>query len=67
MPRDYRGDLVRAIVSFELRAARADGKLKLGQNRGADDRRGVIERLEREGDDAGRALATMMRATLPSS
>jgi len=67
VPSDYSGSLARAIVAFELRAARVEGKLKLGQNRSADDRRGVIERLEREGGDAGRALATMMRATLPSS
>jgi transcriptional regulator len=66
VPGDYRGNLARAIVAFELRAERVEGKLKLGQNRSADDRRGVIERLERDGGDAGRALAAMMRASLSS-
>jgi transcriptional regulator len=67
VPEDWRHNLARAIVAFELSAERVDGKLKLGQNRSADDRRGVAERLEREGGDAGRALAEMMRATLPPS
>jgi transcriptional regulator len=65
VPAESLANLARAIVPFELRAERVEGKLKLGQNRSADDRRGVIERLERGGGDPGRALAAMMRATLP--
>jgi transcriptional regulator len=67
VPEDWRRNLAHAIVAFELRAERVDGKLKLGQNRSAEDRRGAAERLERDGGDGGRALAAMMRATLPSS
>jgi transcriptional regulator len=63
VPGDWRRDLARAIVAFELRADRFEGKLKLGQNRSAEDRQGAIDRLAAGGDDA-RALADLMRATL---
>jgi transcriptional regulator len=67
VPEDFRRHLARAIVAFELRAQHVEGKLKLGQNRSAEDRRGVIAALERDGGDAGRELARMMGATLTSS
>lgn len=56
--------LSRAIVAFELRAERIEGKLKLGQNRSAADREGAITQLEATGDDVARALAAMMRTTM---
>jgi transcriptional regulator len=64
VPEEFRRNLARAIVAFELPAERVEGKLKLGQNRSTDDRRGVVERLEADGTDTSRALAEMMRATL---
>jgi transcriptional regulator len=64
VPVDLRQDLLRAIVGFELLGDRIEGKLKLGQNRSADDRRAVVSHLEAEGDDVARALAAMMRSTL---
>ncbi len=67
VPENLRRHLLGAIVAFELRADRVEGKLKLGQNRSADDRRGVIARLEADGTDDARALARLMGATLPSS
>ncbi len=62
VPDDLKHNLIAAIVSFELRAATIEGKLKLGQNRSAADRAGVVAALEATGGDAGRALAEMMRA-----
>jgi transcriptional regulator len=62
VPDDLRHELVAAIVSFELRAETVEGKLKLGQNRSAADRAGVVAALEASGGDLARALAEMMRA-----
>jgi transcriptional regulator len=64
LPADEAQRLSRAIVGFELRAERIEGKLKLGQNRSAADREGAIAQLEAAGDDVARHLAAMMRSTL---
>jgi transcriptional regulator len=67
VPEDLRHNLARAIVGFELRAERVEGKLKLGQNRSAEDRLGAAAGLERQGSDDARAIAAMMHATLGAS
>jgi transcriptional regulator len=67
VPDDFRRDLALGVVSFELRAERVEGKLKLGQNRSAADREGVIAHLEADGAEAARAVAALMRATLDPS
>jgi transcriptional regulator len=64
MPDDLRDQLLGAVVGFELRAERMQGKLKLGQNRSVEDRRGVVAALEAAGGDEARALAALTRATL---
>jgi transcriptional regulator len=64
LPEDLRRSLLGAIVAFEVRVARVEAKLKLGQNRSPADRRGAIARLEASGDGGARALAALMRATL---
>ena len=51
-----------AIVGFELPIAELQGKWKLNQNRGAADRTGVIEALEKLGGDVNLAVAARMRA-----
>ena len=51
-PREYAESQLRAIVGLELRISRVEAKLKLGQNRSADDIDGVIEGLQERGDDA---------------
>ena len=56
--------LRRAIVGLELRVTRLEGKLKLGQNRNRADRESVIAELRQRGDEASRALAEAMAATL---
>jgi transcriptional regulator len=49
------------IVGIEIRIAETQGKLKLSQNRSAEDRSRVIERLS-AGDDNERATARLMSA-----
>lgn len=60
-PADFVSKLLGAIVGIELPIARLSGKWKLGQNRPEADRRGMIDGLLGEGDDAAAALATLIR------
>ena len=50
-----------AIVGFRMIVERIDAKFKLSQNRGSEDRAGVIAGLEEQGSPAGMALAAWMR------
>jgi len=50
-----------AIVGLELRVTRLVGKWKMSQNRPAQDRAGVVDGLQREGGEAGRAIADLVR------
>lgn len=61
VPEDYMENMMRGVVGFEIAIERLEGKLKLSQNRVADDRRRVVDALE-GGDLLGRATAEMMRA-----
>jgi len=52
----------KGIRGFEMPIDSLQGKWKMSQNRGADDRRGVIEALDRLPEDAGaRQVAACMR------
>jgi predicted FMN-binding regulatory protein PaiB len=64
VPPDFLATQLAAIVGFELGVERWEGKVKLNQNRSAEDRAGVIARYEADGSDDTRALAAMMRAQL---
>ncbi len=59
-PRDYLDAMLRAIVGFALPIARLDGKWKLGQNRDAADREGVLEGLAASANPRDRELAARM-------
>jgi len=59
-PADYVDKLLGAIVGIELAVERLEGKWKLGQNRNAADREGVIAGLRAEGDPAAAALAELI-------
>jgi transcriptional regulator len=59
-PEDYERRMLDAIAGFEIELSSIEGKWKLSQNRPVEDRRRVIDWLE-EGDDAGRAVAALMR------
>lgn len=60
-PADFIEKLTRAIVGVRIPIARMVGKLKLSQNRSAEDQRRVIERLEGEDHSAAREVARWMR------
>ena len=45
-PEDYLAATLRAIVGIEIEVTRLEGKLKLSQNRSADDQAGVLRGLE---------------------
>ena len=61
LPEDYMDRMMRGVVGFAIEIARLEGKLKLSQNRGADDRRRVVEALDHGDDRLGQATAGMMR------
>jgi transcriptional regulator len=63
-PEDYHRMQLRAIVEVELPLTRIEGKFKLGQNRGRDDRLGTVAGLD-AGDDEARALAAFTRRVAP--
>jgi transcriptional regulator len=62
---DHVRKLTAGIVAFELRLTRLEGKFKLSQNRTEEDRRGVLEALERSTSPDDQALAELMRSREP--
>jgi transcriptional regulator len=65
LPADYRQKMERAVVGIEVPIARIEGKFKFGQNRSAEDRRGMLDRLMERGADE-RALASIIREYAPA-
>lgn len=55
-------NLTKAIVAFEITITRLEGKLKLSQNRSAEDRLGVIHGLSHSPAKSDRAVAALMVA-----
>ena len=49
--------MVKAIVGFELKVERWEGKKKVGQNRSAEDQASLKRNLENSGDPAYQMLA----------
>lgn len=64
---DYDRRRLEGIVALDLAVTKLEGKLKLGQNRSAADRRAVVAALEATGRDADAALVRAMRGLEPSS
>jgi transcriptional regulator len=62
-PEGFVAPLLKAIVGFEIRITRLEGKLKLGQNRSRADQQGVVEALIRQDEPLGLQIAQLMRAT----
>ncbi len=54
--------MVAAIVGFDLPIADLQAKWKMSQNRGPDDREGVVEALEELGGESNLAVAAEMRS-----
>lgn len=61
LPDDYMNNMMRGIVGFEIAISRLEGKLKLSQNRSADDRRRVVAALAASPDPTTSGVAVMMR------
>ncbi|MGQ0665377.1 MAG: FMN-binding negative transcriptional regulator [Pseudomonadota bacterium] len=59
---DYLSAMLKGIVGFEVEIARLEGKLKLSQNRSAEDRRRVIAALAASPSGEDRVLAAFMTA-----
>jgi len=51
--------MLRSIVNFRVPIARIEAKFKLGQNKTAADRAGVVAALNETGDATARALAAL--------
>jgi len=63
---EFREKLLQAIVGFEIRVSRIEGKFKLGQNRPAEDVEGACQALEATGSQADAELARLMRGAVAS-
>jgi transcriptional regulator len=61
LPEDFAQSMRGAIVGFEIAVDRLEGKIKLSQNRSAEDRRGVVAALEAQMSEDSRAVAALMR------
>ncbi len=63
LPADFAQPMRGAIVGFEIAVDLLEGKLKLSQNRSAEDRRGVVAALEAQMSEDSQAVALLMRET----
>ena len=60
IPAEYEARLLAAVVTFEIRVDRLEGKYKLSQNKSAADRENVRRKLSATGSDSDRQLADLM-------
>jgi transcriptional regulator len=60
VPADLVGRLSRGVVAFELPIERLTGKAKLSQNKGAEDRAGVVAGLRASGEPEALAIAALV-------
>jgi transcriptional regulator len=65
LPENYRQRMERAVVGLEVPVARIEGKFKLGQNRSAEDRQGMLARLK-AGNANAQALASFIETYAPT-
>lgn len=61
-PRDFIDGMCRAIIGFEIRLTRIEGKWKMSQNRSLHDRLGVINGQRAQDSDTSLKLAEMAEA-----
>jgi transcriptional regulator len=61
LPEPYLQGMLRQIVAFEVEVTSIEGKLKLSQNRTAEEQESVIRGLEGSGDPLAAELAAVMR------
>jgi transcriptional regulator len=60
LPDEYMERMIRGVVGFEIPIARLEGKLKLSQNRNAEERRRVAEALAESDDQLSAATGALM-------
>ncbi len=61
---EYTEKLIRAIVGFEIRITRLEGKWKMSQNKPEADRLSAIDALETQEDTMAQTVAAIMRSRL---
>ena len=64
VPQDYRLNMARGTVGFEMTISRVEGKAKLSQNRPVEDRRSVVHHLSQSEDATEVSLAELMQTHL---
>jgi transcriptional regulator len=62
LPADFKANLLKAIVGFEMPIERIEGKFKFGQNRPAEDQAAMLEALETSVQRDPQRLAELIRA-----
>ena len=62
LPEDFRRNLLKSIVGFEMPISRIEGKFKLSQNRPEQDRNNVVRELSGSSNPEAHAVAEWMRA-----
>lgn len=65
LPKDFRNQLVHAIVGFEIRIEKIEAKFKLSQNRSSEDYQAVFREFSLCEDANGMALFKYMKLTQP--
>ncbi len=61
LPDDFRRNLLKSIVGFEMPISRIEGKFKLSQNRSEQDRTNVVRELSSSTNPNAQAVADWMR------
>ncbi|MDP6589752.1 MAG: FMN-binding negative transcriptional regulator [Alphaproteobacteria bacterium] len=64
-PADFIAAQIKGITGFDIEISRLEGKFKLGQNRSAEDRAGIVRGLEGEDDAEAARLAAMTPVEKP--
>ena len=62
LPDDFRRNLLRSIVGFEMPVSRMEGKFKLSQNRQEQDQANVFRELSESSNPNAQSVADWMRA-----
>lgn len=65
-PADYLEQMLKGIVGVEISLTSLSGKWKVHQNHPEGNRRGVIDGLRAQADDASRAMAGLVEQRLPT-
>lgn len=64
LPDDYKYNMIKGIVAFEIEVSRLEGKFKLSQNKTRNEQTAIIKGFESSGDSAQQELANEMKKKL---